>query len=130
MARLALVLCAVSGPAAAQSIPSDWRLVPVSTSGVERSYEPTSLPTGQSLRVEQTPLRALAGATIDAWLTAAVVGDAAPVGQWVTAASSPSNVTTGLMATVAREFQGPNTPRGGRVKGVWMLGSLLAPPTP
>jgi hypothetical protein len=114
-ARLTLVWCAVGLPAAAQTIPAGWRGVPAVAVGVERAFEATSLPVGEFLRVEQSPLRPLSGASIDAWLTAAVEGDAAPVGRWVTAASRPSNVTAGLMATVAREFQQPNSARGGRI---------------
>ncbi|MCC7051619.1 MAG: hypothetical protein IT355_00040 [Gemmatimonadaceae bacterium] len=107
------LLCAAV-PLPAQVLPAGWRTAPGTAADVERTYEATGLPPGQFLRVEQTVLRPLAGATIDAWLSAAIVDDAAPAGAWFPP-SRPGNVVESMMATITREYQSPMGVRGGRI---------------
>ncbi len=103
-----------AGSLGAQTVPSGWRLVPVSTAGVERTYEAVALPPGQYLRVEQGALRPLDGAPIERWLVSAVATDASPAGPWVQT-GKVANVVPTMMATLAREFQGAGGLRGGRI---------------
>ncbi|MDZ7630848.1 MAG: hypothetical protein U5K74_05685 [Gemmatimonadaceae bacterium] len=113
-ALLALVVLVRGTTAAAQTLPSGWRIVAGPGAGMERAYEASGLPAGQYLTIEQGPLQPRAGAAIDAWLTAAVTADLAPEGTWGPQ-PRPTNVTGDLMATVAREFQATSNRRGGRI---------------